>query len=101
MTGRIQIVGRLPVALNRRVRAAAHRRQVSLNAFLIEALTQALGPRHRRRRDDAPRSCAHAGRRRDAEAGRRGLAHRAPSIGWRGRSPAATLSRTGCKSSQA
>jgi HicB family len=45
MTGRIQIVGRLPVALNRRVRAAAQRQQVSLNAFLIEALTQALGPR--------------------------------------------------------
>ena len=35
---------RLPVALNHRVRAAAKRRKVSLNAFLIEALTQALGP---------------------------------------------------------
>jgi predicted HicB family RNase H-like nuclease len=45
MTGRIQIVGRLPVALNRRVRAAAQRRKVSLNAFLIDALTLALGPR--------------------------------------------------------
>ena len=45
MKGRIQIVGRLPVALTRRVRAAAKRRKVSLNAFLIEALTQALGPR--------------------------------------------------------
>jgi predicted HicB family RNase H-like nuclease len=45
MNARIQIVGRLPVALNRRVRAAAQRRQVSLNAFLIEALTQALGSR--------------------------------------------------------
>jgi hypothetical protein len=45
MNGRIQIVGRLPVALHRRVRAAAKRRKVSLNAFLIEALTQALGPR--------------------------------------------------------
>jgi predicted HicB family RNase H-like nuclease len=45
MNGRIQIVGRLPVALNGRVRAAATRRKVSLNAFLIEALTQALGPR--------------------------------------------------------
>jgi predicted HicB family RNase H-like nuclease len=45
MNGRIQIVGRLPVALNRRVRAGAKRRRVSLNAFLIEALTQALGPR--------------------------------------------------------
>ena len=39
MKGRIQIVGRLPIDLNRRVRAAAKRRQVSLNAFLIDALT--------------------------------------------------------------
>ena len=45
MKGRIQIVGRLPLELNRRVRAAAKQRQVSLNAFLIAALTQALGPR--------------------------------------------------------
>jgi hypothetical protein len=45
MKGRIQIVGRLPVALNRRVRAAARRRALTLNAFLIDALTQALGPR--------------------------------------------------------
>ena len=45
MKGRVQIVGRLPVELSRRVRAAANRRSVSLNAFLIEALTQALGAR--------------------------------------------------------
>ncbi len=45
MTGRVQIVGRLPVELSRRVRVAATRRKVSLNAFLIEALTQALGSR--------------------------------------------------------
>jgi HicB family len=45
MNGRIQIVGRLPVELNRRVRAAAKRRKVSLNAFLIDALTQVLGAR--------------------------------------------------------
>jgi predicted HicB family RNase H-like nuclease len=45
MNGRVQIVGRLPVALNHCVRAAAKRRKVSVNAFLIEALTQALGPR--------------------------------------------------------
>jgi len=45
MKGRIQIVGRLPVELSRRVRATAKRRKVSLNAFLIEALTQALGTR--------------------------------------------------------
>ena len=45
MKPRVQIVGRLPVELNRRVRVAAKRRKVSLNAFLIDALTQALGPR--------------------------------------------------------
>jgi predicted HicB family RNase H-like nuclease len=45
MNGRVQIVGRLPVALSRRVRAAAKRRKVSVNAFLIEALTQVRGPR--------------------------------------------------------
>lgn len=45
MKGRVQIVGRLPVELSRRVRAAAKRRKVSLNSFLIEALTQALSPR--------------------------------------------------------
>ena len=39
MKGRIQIVGRLPEELSRRVRAAAG---VSLNAFLIDALTRAV-----------------------------------------------------------
>jgi predicted HicB family RNase H-like nuclease len=42
-TARIQIVGRLPGDLNRGVRAAAKRRKISLNAFLIDALTQAVG----------------------------------------------------------
>ena len=42
MTPRIQIVGRLPVALSRRVRAAASQQLVSLNTFLIRALTQAV-----------------------------------------------------------
>ena len=42
MTPRIQIVGRLPVALSRRVRAAASQQHVSLNTFLIHALTQAV-----------------------------------------------------------
>jgi hypothetical protein len=42
MTPRIQIVGRLPVELSRRVRAAAKQQRISLNAFLIAALTQAL-----------------------------------------------------------
>ncbi len=39
---RIQIVGRLPVNLSRRVRAAANKHKVSLNTFLIEALTRAV-----------------------------------------------------------
>ena len=42
MEPKVQIVGRLPVELNRRVRAAAKHRSVSLNAFLIEALTKAV-----------------------------------------------------------
>ena len=45
MNARIQIVARLPVELNRRVRAAAKRRKVSVNTFLIEALSRAVaGP---------------------------------------------------------
>ena len=47
MNPRIQIVGRLPVELSRRVRAAAKRQQVSLNTFLIEALTRAVATPHR------------------------------------------------------
>ena len=42
MTLRIQIVGRLPVALSRRVRASATKPQVSLNTFLISALMHAV-----------------------------------------------------------
>jgi predicted HicB family RNase H-like nuclease len=43
---RSQIVGRLPVDLSRRVRAAAKKHKVSLNTFLIDALTRAVdGPR--------------------------------------------------------
>ena len=42
MTPRIQIVGRLPVALSRRVRAVAAQQHVSLKMFLIQALTQAV-----------------------------------------------------------
>ena len=41
-TARIQIVGRLPVELSRRVRAAAKKQKVSLNTFLIDALTRAV-----------------------------------------------------------
>lgn len=40
---RIQIVGRIPSDLHRRVRAVAKRRKVTLNAFVIEALTAAVG----------------------------------------------------------
>ena len=42
MNARIQIVGRLPVELSRRVRAAARRQHISMNAFVIEALTRAV-----------------------------------------------------------
>ena len=45
MKPRVQIVGRLSTELNRRVRAAMKRRHVSVHAFLIDALAQALGPR--------------------------------------------------------
>ena len=40
---RVQIVGRISGDLNRRVRAMAKRRKLTLNAFLIDALTQAVG----------------------------------------------------------
>ena len=40
---RVQIVGRIPGELSRRVRALAKRRTLTLNALLIEALTQAGG----------------------------------------------------------
>jgi predicted HicB family RNase H-like nuclease len=40
---RVQIVGRIPSDLSRRVRALAKRRKVTLNALLIEALTIAVG----------------------------------------------------------
>jgi len=43
MNSRVQIVGRLPVALNRHVRAAATHQKVSLNTFLINALAHAVG----------------------------------------------------------
>ena len=44
---RVQIVGRIPPELSRRVRAAAKRRQVSLNTFLTDALAQAVASRRR------------------------------------------------------
>jgi len=43
---RVQIVGRIPTELSRRVRALAKKRRLTLNAILIEALTVAVsGPR--------------------------------------------------------
>ena len=42
-TTRVQIVGRIPGDLSRRVRALAKRRKLTLNAVLIEALTVAVG----------------------------------------------------------
>ena len=49
MTPRIQIVGRLPVDLSRRVRAAASQERISLNTFLVNALTQAVAARRKPR----------------------------------------------------
>ena len=40
---RVQIVGRIPAELSRRVRAMAKRRKVTLNQLVIDALTQAVG----------------------------------------------------------
>lgn len=42
-TTRVQIVGRIPSDLSRRVRALAQKRKLTLNAILIDALTQAVG----------------------------------------------------------
>ena len=42
MKSHVQIVGRLPVELSRRIRAAAKRQKVSLNTFLINTLTHAI-----------------------------------------------------------
>ena len=53
MIPRVQIVGRLPVVLSRRVRAVAAQQQVSLNTFLIHALTQAVAM--------PPKPCAKTG----------------------------------------
>jgi hypothetical protein len=40
MKSRLQIVGRLPVDLSRRVRAAATRRKVRVHTFLPDALAR-------------------------------------------------------------
>ena len=40
---RVQIVGRIPSDLSRRVRALAKKRKLTLNALLMEALTVAVG----------------------------------------------------------
>ena len=40
---RIQIVGRIPGDLSRRVRALAQKRKLTLNALLMEVLTVAVG----------------------------------------------------------
>ena len=51
---RLQIVGRIPPELSRRVRAMAKRQQVSLTALLIEALTHAVGTPRRVVKAEAP-----------------------------------------------
>jgi predicted HicB family RNase H-like nuclease len=43
MKPHVQIVGRVPLDVKRRLVAAAKRRRLSLNAYLIETLTQAVG----------------------------------------------------------
>jgi predicted HicB family RNase H-like nuclease len=50
MTPRVQIVGRIPVELSRRVREAAQQQRVSVNALLIAALERAVAE------PDAPRT---------------------------------------------
>ena len=52
---RVQMVGRIPAELSRRVRAEAKRRKVSLNSLLIEALTQAVGGARRTVTQEEPR----------------------------------------------
>ena len=59
MNARVQIVGRIPGELSRRVRAAAKRRTVSLNTFLIDALAAAVA--------GSRRSPAHAARRAEGD----------------------------------
>ena len=53
MTPRIQIVGRLPVALSRQVRAAAAQQRISLNTFLIHALMRAVAAPRKPRKTGA------------------------------------------------
>ena len=48
-----QIVGRVPLELKRHLVAAAKKRQLSLNAYLIEALTQAVGAPRRTAKTEA------------------------------------------------
>ena len=52
---RMQMVGRTPPELSRRVRADAKQRKVSLTSFLIEALTQAVGGARRTVMQEEPR----------------------------------------------
>ena len=52
---RVQIVGRIPGDLSRRVRALAKRRKVTLNALLIDALTVAVGGPRREATSEPPR----------------------------------------------
>ena len=55
MRPHVQMVGRVAPALKRRVRAAAKRRQVSLNTLLIDALTEAVGRPRRGMKAGAPK----------------------------------------------
>lgn len=54
-TTRVQLVSRIPAELSRRVRAVAKRRNVTLNALLIEALTVAVGGPRAEAKSELPR----------------------------------------------
>ena len=52
---RVQIVGRIPRDLSRRVRALATKRTLTLNALLMEALSVAVGGPRPEARSEPPR----------------------------------------------
>ena len=54
-TTRVQLVGRIPAELSRRVGAVAKRRKLTLNALLIEALTVAVGGPRAEAKSEPPR----------------------------------------------
>ena len=59
MKPHVQIVGRIPPELKRRLIAAAKRRRLSVNAYLIETLTQAVGAPRRTANAELTGTAAH------------------------------------------